>query len=337
MARAEFRQLGALLKEGSPCRVVLLHGDDPGLIRERGDRIAKLVSGGDSLRLVDVPKEASRDVGLLRAEAATAALIGGRRAVRVRDVGDAFLPAVRLALSGLGPGIVILEGSETQNRAKLRPELEASPAAAVVECAQQRGAALEGAITTLLGELGATVEADAVAWLADRLGEDRQVLRRECEKLALYAGAGSPIDLATAIACLGDAGGGDAEGVAAAALSGDLAALDRALDAAFAEGGNAVQLLRSAIWQAQRLLSATLAMGSGNNAAAAIRGLRPGVHPNQREQFERAVRLWDPVTLGTAGAALIRAERRAKTTGLPETMIARDALLSLARTAKRRR
>ncbi|MBX6742606.1 MAG: DNA polymerase III subunit delta, partial [Acetobacteraceae bacterium] len=37
MAKLDARRIGAFLTDPGDCRVVLLHGDDPGLIQERAE------------------------------------------------------------------------------------------------------------------------------------------------------------------------------------------------------------------------------------------------------------------------------------------------------------
>lgn len=81
MARPDARRLDALLRDPSELRFVLLYGDDPGLIRERSDRLRDAVGASDDpFRTVELSRESVlRDVGLLAAEAAAWPLTGGRR------------------------------------------------------------------------------------------------------------------------------------------------------------------------------------------------------------------------------------------------------------------
>jgi DNA polymerase-3 subunit delta len=247
--------------------VVLLHGDDPGLIRERAERLVRAVAGGDAMRLVEVPRDGWRDPGLLAAEAASVPLTGGRPLVRVRDAGDGFAPAAKAALAGPGPGVVVLEAPEAQARSKLRTLLEPAPAAAVIACYRERGADLARSVGAILGELGASAEPAAMDWLAQRLGEDRMLLRRELEKLALYVGEGGKVGVEDAVACVAEGSALGLEEALTAAMSGDLATADRALETAFAEGANAVQVVRAALRHVQRLHLASWPSRAGRRPA----------------------------------------------------------------------
>ncbi|MBX6746663.1 MAG: DNA polymerase III subunit delta, partial [Acetobacteraceae bacterium] len=312
-------------------------GDDPGLIQERAEALARAVTEGDPLRLVEVPKDAWRDPGRLAGEAASPPLTGGRCLVRVRDAGDGFAPAAKMALAGSGPGVVVLEAPELPARSKLRTLLEPAPNAAVIACYRERGAELSASIGRILGELGASAEPAALDWLAQRLGEDRMLMRRELEKLALFVGEGGRVTPEDAVACVAEGSALDLEAALMAAMAGEVVTADRALDMAFAEGANPVQVVRAALRHVQRLHLAALAVAGGATPAAALDTLRPPVFFRHKPAFERALRLWRPEALDVAGAALLEAERRTKTTGLPGVVVARNAVLGLARQAAARR
>jgi DNA polymerase-3 subunit delta len=340
VAKLDARRIAAFLADPGPCRVVLLHGEDSGLVRERAEALVRSVAGGadDPFRVVEVSREAAaKDAGLLAAEAATPALTGGRRVVRVRDAGDALAAAARAALGGPGPGLVVLEAGELQANKGLRAFLEKAEGAAVIGCYQERGPELVASVGRILRELGVEATPAAQDWLAARLGEDRMLLRRELEKLALYAGPGGRIGEEEAAACVAEGSALDLDEALMAATAGDVATTDRALDAAFAEGAAAVQVVRAALRHAQRLHMAALAVAGGAAAQAALAALRPPVFFKHRPAFERALRLWSPAALEAAGGGLLEAERRTKTTGMPDIAVARSAVLALARQAAARR
>jgi hypothetical protein len=113
LAKLDTKRLSAFLADPGETRVVLLHGEDAGLARELADTLTRNITGGDDMCVIDVAKDAWRDAGLLAAEAATMALLGGRRVLRVRDAGDGFAAAAKNALEGPGPGLVA--------RARARP------------------------------------------------------------------------------------------------------------------------------------------------------------------------------------------------------------------------
>ncbi len=339
MAKVDARRIAAVLADPGPARIVLIFGEDGGLVRERGEALTRAIAGDDPFRLVEIPREqAAKDATMLAAEAATPALTGGRRLVRVRDATDGLANAARAVMAGKGPGVVLLEAGALDGRKGLRAALEkAGPEAAVIACYAETGAALEASITALLREFGVAAEPAAVSWMAQRLGEDRLVMRRECEKLALYVGAGGRATEEDVLASLAEGSALDLDAALLAATEGDAARADRALDAAFAEGAAAVQVVRGALRHVQRLEVAALAVEGGAAVGDAVGRLRPMVFFKARPAFERALRLWMPEMLARAGAALLEAERATKTTGTPDEAVARAAVMGLAREALRAR
>ena len=339
MAKLDARRVGGFLADPGACRVVLLHGDDPGLIRERAEALVKRVTEGDALRLVELGREALRSPGQLAMEAASSPLTGGRCLVRVREIGDGAAPvaAAKAALAGPGPGLVVLEAPELRTSSALYKAVEGAAQGAVIACYRERGTELSASIGRILGELGVSAEPAALDWLAQRLGEDRMLLRRELEKLALFVGAGGRATPEDAVACGAEGSALDLEEALMAALSGEVPVADKALVTAFAEGANAVQVVRAALRHVQRLHQAALGVAGGASARDALEALRPPVFFRHKPAFERALRLWRPEGLEAAGAALLEAERRTKTTGLPAETIARNTVIALARQAAARR
>jgi len=339
MAKLDARRIPAFLADPGGCRVALLHGDDPGLIAERAEALVRAVTAGDALRLVELPKEALRQPATLANEAASLPLMGGRVVIRVREVGEGkqAADATKAALAGPGPGLVVLEAPGLGTKTALYRAVETAESGAVITCYRERGAELAASIGRILQELGVSAEPAALDWLSQRLGEDRLLLRRELEKLALYVGAGGRASAEDVVAAVAEGSALDLEEALLAAMAGDLPMADRALDLAFAEGANAVQVVRRALAHVQRLQLAAVAVAEGAPARAAIEGLRPPVFFRHKPLLERALNVWRPETLAAAGTALLEAERRTKSTGVPAETIARGIVMTLARQGAARR
>jgi DNA polymerase III subunit delta len=335
MAKLDARRAGAVLADPAGFRAVLLHGDGAGLARERAEALVRAVLGGrmdDPFRLAELTREEAARPGALAGEAAALAMTGGRRVVRLREATDAHAAPLKDALATPGESLIVMEGGELAARSKLRAMAEAAPEVAVIACYRERGEELAASLGRMLREEGVQADPAALAWLAARLGEDRMQTRREVEKLALYAGPGGRVDEEAALACGPEGAAADLDAALMAATAGDQAAADRALTAAFAEGANPVALLRAALRHVQRLHEAAVA---GGDAGV----LRPPVFFRHKAAFDRALRLWSPAALEAAGAALLEAEKRTKTTAFrdADAGIARAALAALARQAAARR
>ncbi|WP_158925236.1 DNA polymerase III subunit delta [Acidisphaera sp. S103] len=324
-------RIQAFLRDPGDCRVVLLFGEDAGMIRDRAETLVRSVAGSldDPFLVTDLARE---DIRQLAGEAAGLSLIGGRRVIRVRDVTDAATEPVLAVLKSRAPALVVLEGPALASRTKLRTALEAAPEGAAIACYPEEGRALEETIRETLRANGAGVEPDALSWLSQQLGADRASTRSELEKLALFAGPGNRVDLDAAMTCVGDLAGLSLDDALFAATTGDVATADRALEAAVAEGAGPVQVLRAALGHLQKLHRARLAMDEqGLTASDAVKGIRPPVFYQKVGAFTRSLGLWPAATLSAALVALAEAERGCKRTGWPDQALCRNAVLTLAR------
>ena len=324
-------RIPAFLREPGECRVVLLFGEDAGMIRDRAETLVRAIAGSldDPFLVTELPRE---NIKQLANEAAGLSLMGGRRVVRVRDVTDAATEPVLALLKSKAPALVVLEGPSIATRSKLRTALEAAADGAAIGCYPEEGRALEETIRETLRVGGVGIEADALAWLSQQLGADRASTRAELEKLALYVGVGNRVDLDAAMTCVGDLAGLSLDDAMYAATTGDVATADRALEAAVAEGAAPVQVLRVAMGHLQKLHRARLAMDEqGLTAADAAKTVRPPVFFQKVGAFSRSLMLWPAGTLAAAMAALAEAERGCKRTGWPDDALCRNAVLTLAR------
>ena len=324
-------RIPSFLRDPGDCRVVLLFGEDAGMIRDRAEILVRAVAGSldDPFLVTDLPRE---EIKHLTNEAAGLSLMGGRRVVRVRDVTDAATEPVQAMLKTKAGALVVLEGPAIASRSKLRTALEAAPDCAAIGCYPEEGRALEETIRETLRANGAGIEPDALTWLTQQLGADRASTRSELEKLALYVGPGNRVDIDAAMTCVGDLAGLSLDDALYAATTGDVATADRALEAAVAEGAAPVQVLRVALGHLQKLHRARLAMEEqGLTAGDAVKGVRPPVFYQKVGAFTRSLSLWPAATLMAAMAALAEAERGCKRTGWPDHALCRNAVLTLAR------
>jgi len=329
VAKIEPRRVAAFLADPGQCRAVLLYGEDAGLVRERAETLLRAVLGGgldDPFRMAELSREAAAKPGVLAGEAAAQSLSGGRRVVRLREAADVHANPLKEALASPGQALLLLEAGELTGKSRLRNLAETAPEAASIACYRERGAELAATIGRLLREAGVQADAGALEWLSARLGEDRMLLRREIEKLALYAGEAGRLSEEDVLACVADSSTLDLDEALMAATAGELGATDRALEAAFAEGAQPVAVLRAALRHVQRLHQATAA---GTTAEAAH------VFWRHRTAFDRALRLWTGDALQAAGVALLEAERRSKSSVFrdADVALARSAVLVLARQA----
>lgn len=308
-------------------RFVLLYGEDAGLIRERSDMLARTVVADlrDAFQVADMTAAAvDADPARLADEAAALSLMGGRRVVRVSGATAKFAEHVEpLFGQPTIEALVIVEAKDvTASKLKLVTLFETAPDAAAIACFPDSAASLAGVIQSMLREAKLEVAPDALDFLAANLGGDRQLTRRELEKLVLYKGGqDGAVTLADCMACIGDSSDLGIDDVVFATAGGNVAELDQRLTRLYLAGENAVRILRGVQRHFQQL---QLARAGG----------RPVVFFQRRDEFAAQSRTWSPANLARALDLLTDAEIDCKSTGMPAEAICRHALLRIAQAAR---
>ncbi len=311
--------------------LVLIYGPDTGLVAERGFALVRSVPGAasDPFRFAELH---GPDASTLLNEATAASMTGGRRVVRVREAGEALLKPVEALLKTPPEALVILEAGELTGKSKLRAACEKAPAAAVIACYGIDAPRLPQIITARLREAGVVIDADAAAWVGNNIVGEEAPLRQAVEILTLYAGPErARLALADVSVALADGGDTSMQEAIDATITGDPAAVDRALALAYDEGGSPVGILRVLLGELLRL---RVAAGSGLSASEAVAAMRPPVFFKRQGVVTKALSLWKPAALDGAIRAALAAEAACKTTVIPEHAFCRQTMLGLASRAR---
>lgn len=317
-------------------RAALIYGPDAGRVRERADLLARAVCDDpkDPFRVAELaPAALGDDPDLLAAEFGQINMFGGRRLIRVREATDDMGTLFQRFFKAKPPGdgFVLVEAGELSSRSALRRAFETPSDAVAIACYADNARDLQALVREVMAAHRIRVEDDAADYLVGHLGGDRALSRGELEKLALYAGDGGAVALADAAASVGDSAGLEVEDAVLAAAEGDLVMVDRALDRLFAEGENAVTVLRAAQRHITRLHLAAANREGGMNDDEAVRALRPPPFFKVMDRMKVQLRSWPARRARAALGLLLEAELDVKRSGPPPEAVCRDALLRIAR------
>jgi DNA polymerase-3 subunit delta len=325
---------------------VLIYGPDAGLMRERAEGLVRQIAGAldDPFRVTELQAGQLRDdPARLVDEVFALSFTGGRRAIRVRGAADSHAGIFESLFAEIAGrkatdiGFVVVEGGDLASRSSLRSLFEEEASAAAMPCYLDSPEELEGLVRASLKERGVAIEAEALAYFVERLGEDRGASRSEVEKLALYADGKGEIGLADVRALVGAGGNVGFDDASLLAATGDAPGLDRALTLLYDEGTSPIAVLRGALRVFQRLHIATSKVAEGSDVEMALKTLRPPVFFKEMPRWKAAVQAWSPRNVAGALDILMRAEADCKTTGLPANAVAARALLQIAAAARRAR
>lgn len=330
-------------KPGPDIRAALVYGPDRGLAQERIETLAASVVDDtlDVFRYMEISTSRLKtEPALLVDEALAQALGGGRRVVVVTDASDAATDSFSNLLEHPGledpdTALVLARAGDLGGRSSLRKLFESASRAAAIACYADDEPALHRLAEAFLADKGLTSESGVVDFVAGQLSADRQLNRRELEKLALYVGNKGVVSLEDASACLGDNAAAALDDTVLAAADGDYRALERALERAWSEGLSPVALLRAGQRHLQRLHKVRVQVDQQNRSADdAMKALRPPVFWKMKDRFRTQAGRWRAIPLEQALMRLTETEILAKSTGLPDRAACARALLAVAQLAR---
>ncbi|WP_374625213.1 DNA polymerase III subunit delta [Devosia sp.] len=318
--------------------IFLAYGPDTGLVRETAQRLARRFAGSDAdgMNLVVLDAgELDADPSRLALEARTTSLFGDRRVIRVRGAGKSLV--VTLAELADAPGAaIILEAGNLAPRDPLRALVEAARSGRALPCFPDSDESLGRLIGESFAKAGIRADADAVAALRDSLGNDREVTRRELEKLELYAAQSKLITRDDVLLLCADNAALVLDEIVDATAAGHAAALDLALERALAAAINVQQVLASCLNHFATLRRWRSEVDAGRPAGAVLDSARPKPHFSRRAGLERQLRLWSDDSLQSALDRLLSAISDSRKRYSLQEVIARRALLAVSLLAAER-
>jgi len=342
-------EIDAFIKEaGRKTQLILIYGPDEGLVREHSQSLVKAILSDpqDPFGLLDLSEEEYRsDPARLHDEFGAISMFGGTRVVRVRFKSDRYGKQIKDFVASLesgelrGDAVVILEAGDLKPSSALRKTIETSKCGVAVPCYQDDARNVKTLAAKVLQEANIQYTNDVLDTLAELLGGDRAMTRREIEKLTLYKLHDSDklLSVEDVEACLNAANTLGLEDVTYSALSGDRGVLAKSLDRCFLQAEQPVTIIRALTRHVERLRTARLAMDRGASNREAVDQLRPKPHFKRRQAFERQLQSWGSAKLTKALELLYEAELNCKTTGLPAESICTQTSFRIARAAGNRR
>ncbi|WP_026986806.1 DNA polymerase III subunit delta [Fodinicurvata fenggangensis] len=322
-------------------RALLFYGPDRGLVEERANAAVRSVLGeiDDPFRLVELtPAQVKDEPARLHDEASSLSFSGGQRVIRLRGLGNEA-GLLRDYLTELpGDALLIAEAGEIPRKSELVKLFEkAGESAAAVACYRDEGANLGRFIDAFFQEQGQQLDQEARSYLAANLGGDRQLTRRELEKLSLYAADKRTIDLDDARTSIGDSAALSLDDLSFAVADGRLSELERTLNRSLDEGVSPVAVLRTVSRHFQRLHLTAGLLASGEDIDTAMKKLRPPVFWKVADRFKTQARTWPIGHLTRALERLMETEAACKKTGAADNLLCSDSLFAIARGAPRQR
>jgi DNA polymerase-3 subunit delta len=328
-----------LAKPDPAVRVVLIYGNDDGLVTERAEKFAAAVTGKDGEHLrVDVAT-LSDNPGRLADEARAIPMFGGRRAISLRVSGNRSIEAALTELLDNPPvdAWVIVVAGDLRKTSPLRKLAETRAGAWSIACYADSDRDLDRIIDEETGAAKLTIADDARSELKRLIGSDRMMSRAEVRKLCLYAEGAGTISLNDVRALIGDAGAFALDEALDAVASGDGNRFDRTYRRLLASGTPGFLVAGAALRHFNFLEKARAAFDSGEPPEALVRRAAPPIYPFSRQgAVAKQIERWPRARITRALAMLDDAMLDSRLHGsLADEVIAQSLQLVAALGARR--
>lgn len=323
------------LKQG----LVVVYGPDAGLVGENAALIVNRQLGDtpDPESLINLQmSEIDADPQRLGVEARTQSMFSSEKLIRVRGASNKLAPTLAELLNEGAPVLIVVEGGDLKPSDALRKIAEARKDARALPCYADSGQTVDALIRETFANAKIRTDSDLVPFLREMLGNDRQVTRRELEKLVLFAGEGGHLTRENVIELCGDNAALALDAVVDAIGTGHAGRFDDAMMRAAAAGTDPQRLLIIALGHFSRLRAMRAEIDAGAAADHVLSRAVPRIHFSRKNAMEQQLRLWNDTGLAAACARIADAIGTSRKTGALAPAIARQAMLAVCMAAARR-
>lgn len=338
----EFRsaQVNSFLKKpDKSLKVFLIYGQDEGLVREFGKKIAltALQTLNDPFCYSEMEASAlDGDPAKLRDEIEAISMMGGDRVVRLRSVTNAHAKIITSVLdANFSNTLLVIEAGDLKKTAAMVKAVNGLAFGVTVACYHDKAQDISSLITEVLSANQLSCPSDVQEYLRTSLGSDRAISRQELDKLALYKGPDkSPLTLDDVRAVIGDSSAESVFDVVDATLLGNLPRLEKTIHKAFFAGESAITFLRLIQGQLKQLHKASGFIEAGTPANVAVK--KAGIAPFNQQKAQSQIARRNPLHFARCLDIVLQAEIECKKTGAPAETLCRRALLRVAMASRSR-
>lgn len=272
---------------------VLIYGEDGGKTKQLAKACAEKVCSDlsdpfqvDRIRVEDLLEDPTKLVDSVN----TLMMTGGTRLVYVEGVNafltkqqlDTVTEAVSFALERLSESaVVVLSAAGIDAKHALPKMVEKHPQAAAIRCFVSSTRDIQSEVRTYFSQKGKKVSAEAVQFLTENLGNDRDITERELEVLDLYVGEQGHVSLDDCIETISSAPSLNVFKLCDAIGMRNREKVDYFLRVLSEEGQDINMVYVTAIRHMRRLMTVKVLVENGSSMQQALKELSPPVFYGQ--------------------------------------------------------
>jgi DNA polymerase-3 subunit delta len=289
--------------------IFLAYGPDTGLVRETAQRLIRKLTEDEPQSTDVIVLEGSdldADPSLLAVEAKTMSLFGGKRVIRVRGATKSLVMTLTDLRDDPAGAAIVLEAGNLTPKDALRALVEAGKFGRALPCYPDSDETLQALIRETFNQNGIRVDPDVVSLLREILGNDREITRRELEKLCLYAASTKSLTHEDVLLLCADNGMLVIDAIVDAAAGGNAERLELALNRALPSAVDIQRILALCVIHFSNLRRWRTEVDAGKSPRAVLEAQRPKPHFSRIGQLEQQLRLWSDQSLATAAERLLQ-------------------------------
>jgi DNA polymerase-3 subunit delta len=313
--------------------IFLFYGSDQGLIYENSKNLSNYfeVTSQETLskstfELSDILAEPENFIS----EVKTIPMFGGTPCLRVRSASKALTPILKDILADFPPVIILLEAISLPPRDSLRSLIEKDKNSFALPCYADNAQSLSTLIETSFQNENISIDKQAISTLIDILGNDREITRREIEKLILFAYESKTIFAKDITSLCGDNSTLAIDSIIDCISTGRVDQFDQSISLAFQANIDAQRLLISTLNHFTWLRKLRSQIDISNVSANSIlNSQKPKPHFSRIKSLEQQLRLWNDSRLNSACERIYTAIEQSRKSSSLDISIAHRAMLAI--------
>lgn len=333
-------QLENALKNLNPnIKCIVLFGNNEGQIAALQKKCAEAVCGdvNDAFRYVALDAEQiSKEGSEIYAEYYAQSLMGGRRAVVVKNAGKDTTPIIKNILpETTSENVLILSSADYNTKSALITWAKDRDDCVAVGCYEDREENMAVLAAELLQAKGLDADKPTLQFLCARLSPDRKISQGEIDKLAVYMDDRTTVLPEDVAAAISDSAGANIEDLCYFVAGGEVLKADKMFSRLINQGEDAASLVRQISYHFSRLLSCVAQAEQGKHFEDIIKNIHPPLMFYRREPLKKQMQVWNRDRILSALKLLYDTERDCKTTNMPAEQCAGYMILRLTGAAQK--
>lgn len=319
---------------GVDIKCIILFGTNEGAIADLQKKCAEAVCGdiNDAFNYSQLEMEnISKDGGEIYAEFCAQSLMGGRRAIVVKNADNNLAPLLKNMLPETSSeNVLILSSLSLNTRSSLITWAKDREDVIICGMYDDRDEDLGDIAQNMLRKKGLNIDVPTLQLLCSRLSPDRKLSQGEIDKLAVYMGTKTTVTASDVQAAVSDVAGANVEDLCYFVAGGEVKKACKMFERLVKEGGEPATLIRQIAYHFGKLLDCVAQTEEGKTADEAIKSLRPQLMFYRKSAFLRQLKIWNRDRLLRIMKALYDTERDCKSTNIPAEQSAAYLVLRLA-------